>query len=424
MAEIVRDGRSLARSLWLRGLGQWFAGRPELSLDEPVFGESWVEFRFRGPVGQAGLRVEGRKETGGALMRGERLQIVATIAEDSKNLDLLARRILALEDSSLLVDLPQRPGVSGRRLELFIASGCNLSCAFCCESVRIRQRELAPWSFIEERLRRAADEGVGVVQFMGGEASLHPQFPEALALARKLGMRTYTITNLLRWEQASFAEAVAPHLDEVMVSMHAYGNEAGEVVTGRARWWERFQAAVDQAERTLQARVRASTVLSRWSAPELERIGECLLRLRPHAWVMGNAVPFTQTRMDPLAMNLSLSEQRAMRPRLEALSKRCADSNCKLIFFCIPQCILGETLWDQSHDLMLQDQDLSDQASAEETEAHFWSQADYNPGPRPVLLARSRAPICEGCTRKDRCGGYFARYLRENGDSELSAVGP
>lgn len=308
------------------------------------------------------------------------------------------------------------------RLELFIASGCNLHCYFCCESDRIAQRRFMPWAEIDAHLVQAAERGVQVLQFMGGEATLHPAFPRALQRARALGMRTFVITNLLRWEDRAFAEAVAPHLDEVMISQHAHGAADGARVTGRDAWWARFTAASANARATLQARVRASTVLDAGNTPDLERIADSLLAFRPEAWVLGSGVPIVGARVPVVPEGNSLTALKALRPRLEALRGRCAAQGCRLVFFCIPQCVLGPPLWDHAHDLTLLDQDLSEDAPSDAASVNFWARPEYRDGFRPVTLARRRGAPCQACVRRDHCGGHFAEYLDAHGEHELETV--
>lgn len=329
-------------------------------------------------------------------------------------LDAWARRA----GSPPLALTPTR-GTPAARVELFIASGCSLHCYFCCESARIAERRFLPWEEVERRLERAAASGVKVVQWMGGEATLHPRFPDALRRARELGLSTYVITNLLRWEDRAFAEAVAPWLDEVMVSQHAWGATAGARVTGRPGWWDHYRAALRNARETLRARVRASTVLSRHSVDDLERIAEDLLSLRPHAWVVGLGVPIAEARLDVLDESLRLEAVRALGPRLEALAARVEAAGCTLIPFCIPHCLLAPGLRDRAHDLVVDHQDLAEEASLT---VNFWSQADYLDRPRPVTLGRRRPAACAGCARASKCGGYFSAYFERFGDGELSPI--
>ena len=314
------------------------------------------------------------------------------------------------------------PGERVRRVEFLIANGCNIHCSFCCESDRIGEHRFMPWSAIEANLRRFSSLGYDLVQFLGGEATLHPRFIDALSLARELGLSTYVITNLLRWRDPDFALQVGPLLDEVMISLHAWGADAGEQVTGSATWWSAWRSAAEGARRTLSGRIRASTVLTRHSVDDLEQIGEELLRFAPHAWIMGNAVPTAGTRTDPLDDLLPLTELAALRPRLLALSRRCAEAGCRLVFFAFPHCVLGPDLWDDAHDLVIDDQDLSDSAAASPEEVTFWSRSGALPAPTPVVLGRARLPECRGCLRESLCGGHFSAWFSRHGTGGLRPI--
>ncbi len=134
---------------------------------------------------------------------------------------------------------------------------------------------------------------------------------------------------------------------------------------------------------------------------------------------MGSAVPVAGTRGDVVSENLTLTELRAMQPRLLALSRRCAAAGCRLVFFAFPHCVLGPELWNDSHDLVIGDQDLSDAAPAELEDVTFWSRADYLERPRPVTLGRTRPPECHNCNRSSLCGGHYGSYFEEQGTDEL-----
>lgn len=311
------------------------------------------------------------------------------------------------------------PGERARRAELLIANGCNIHCLFCCESHRIAERRFMPWPLLAEALRRIADDGFDLVQFLGGEATLHPRFVDALALAKQLGLSTYVITNLLRWRDPDFGRRAGPLLDEVMVSLHAWGDDAGERVTGSAGWWRSWKQAAAHAEATLRGRVRCSTVLTRHNADDLERIATELLRLRPQAWIMGNAVPTSGTRSDVVDDLLTLPQLVEMRPRFAALSARCAQADCRLVFFAFPHCVLGPGLQDDAHDLVIDDQDLSESAPASPEEVTFWSRSTELTSPTPVLLGRTRPACCAGCGRESVCGGHFDAYFARHGTAGL-----
>lgn len=402
------------RGLWARGGGRWFAAHPSLRPGRPELDLDRAELPVTGPAGTTWLRL--RRLPSGGVAVVERHALPASLRPLAELVDHAVASGLTWAAAG-----PARPPAR-RRLELFISSGCDLHCAFCCESERIAKRAYMPWAEIEAHLDRAVAEGVGLIQFMGGEATLHPRFPDALRAARERGLRTYVITNLLRWSDRAFAEAVAPWLDEVMVSLHAGSEATGRAVTGRDHWWARVEPALLSARDTLRARVHASTVVTRHSAPELERIADMFWPLRPQLWVLGPAVPIVGARRDALDDRPGLAELAAMRPRFEALSAEGRRRGCRLVWFCVPHCVLGPSLWDDGHDDVVDGQDLSDEADGRAEAVNFWARAEYLSRPRPVTLARNRPPACEGCTRRARCGGWFTDALARDGDAGLRAV--
>jgi MoaA/NifB/PqqE/SkfB family radical SAM enzyme len=411
--EIARLITGLARRGPLSGRPGWSVGRPVLGAERvllPILGGAEPFSLVVEPAERAHLPAfSGRNLAAGVLGEGWAPDVV----------DALGRLVLALDREGLAFPVAR----DARRVELFLSSACNLRCSFCMESERISQRSFMPWDTLEARIRGYAASGVELVQFMGGEATVHPRFVDALRLCRDLGLRTYVITNLLAWGDRAFAEATAPLLDEVMVSLHAFGEEAGARVTGQRGWWGRFQRAHTHFRETTGAsRIRASTVLSRRSAPDLDAIADLLLALRPQRWIMGNAVPISGARLDAVDEGLTLTELRALRPALAALHARCANAGCQLVFFCFPHCVLGPELWDSTHDDIVGDQDLSDDAPRATEQVNFWSRADYDVTARPVTLGRTRPPICAGCARRGRCGGHFTDYFERHGTGELRPV--
>jgi pyruvate-formate lyase-activating enzyme len=427
---VAQDSRHLARLIWKRGLRRWQALRPDWRPATPEFHPNGVLFRFEGPPGHISVAVDSLPA---APTSASTLKVRLPHSPDDPVvarevvavIETLARGGLTLPHTRPANDRkPDTGPVEAKRLELFIASGCNLRCYFCCESQRIQKKTLMPWDDVVHHIDRAADSGAGVLQFMGGEATLHPRFPDALRYAKERGMGTFVITNALAWEDRRFAEAVAPWLDEVMVSIHAFGSETGEKVTGRRTWWTRFSQALANLRETHRGEVRCSTVLNRHNAHQLEDIAELVHSLRPSRWIMGTAVPTIGPTVDIIDHNLSLTELGEMRPRFEALSRRFSAANSRLVYFCIPQCVLGPQLWNDSHDFAVDNQDLSDSAASSAAQTHFWSQAEYLSEPRPVTLARRRTERCSGCARESVCGGFFTDYFDRYGDDELQPISP
>ncbi len=427
----AKETREVARRLWRGGLHRFTKHYPDWAFGTPEFEEATVTFVMQGGTGSIRARVESSRVPGKPRARGPNLQVVLLDDAGAPSVaGAFAEAIAAIDRAGHALELPA-PEIEGNAeeksgdpswREIFIADTCNLKCSFCCESVRIGRGSLMSWEKMEATLRRYAEQGVSVVQFMGGEPSIHPNFADGLRLSRELGMRNYAITNLLQWRKRSFAEEVGPLLDELMISMHAHGEESGAKVTGREAWWAQFNEAVPNVRETLQGRVYGATVLSRHNVHDLERIAETFVSLRASKWVMGNSVPIAEAPLTSLEINLSLDEQRAEMDRFRELHKWTAERGCELIFFCMPDCVLVPDLWPASHDRMLHDQDLLGTGTAEpaESEVNFWSRTDFqDEAVRNVSLGRRYDEPCGGCVRRGTCGGYFDEYLTAKGNTEL-----
>jgi MoaA/NifB/PqqE/SkfB family radical SAM enzyme len=312
---------------------------------------------------------------------------------------------------------PKRAGKS-ERLELFLSDHCNIACAFCWESERNARHRFMPWEDVTRHIDAAAARGVELVEWLGGEASAHPRFLEALAYAREKGLRNYLITNLLAFSSERFARDACDYLDEIMVSMHAWGEEGGLRVVQRKGWWPAFQRGLVNLKAHFRGGVRVSTVLTRYNVDDLEKIADALLDLRPRAWVFGNPVPSGDGKSRFSELSLTLDEQRALVPRIQALRARCEAVGAQLMLFCFPHCVVGPDLWDITHDRFMDEMDL-DLDDRWDEDVHVWPRAETITEIQPIRLARVRPPVCAPCERRKVCGGYFVTYLRERGVSEL-----
>jgi MoaA/NifB/PqqE/SkfB family radical SAM enzyme len=413
MARTAKDTHELAADLWRGGLHKVAAHFPTWQVAEPEFGSSDLVFKLERQRRTIRLKV---------APSGASSNLDVAILEDGGAPDVAT----AFARAIVVIDRARRPATNTKPQtswrEIFIADACNLKCTFCCEAVRIGRGKLMPWEQIEQTLRRYAADGVHVVQFMGGEPTIHPRFADALRLSHDLGMRNYAITNLLQWRKESFAAEVSPLLDELMISMHAYGASAGGEVTGLESWWTNFERSVEKARERLTCRIYGATVLSKHNVDDLEKIAEVLVSLRTRKWVMGNSVPIAEAPKSSLEINIGLDEQRLQMDRFRALHRWTNERGCELVFFCMPDCVLAPDLWSFSHDRMLHDQDLLGTGRAvEEKDVVFWSRTDYqDEAVRTVSLGRRYAPKCDECPRKGTCGGYFREYLDANGDRELT----
>jgi MoaA/NifB/PqqE/SkfB family radical SAM enzyme len=85
-------------------------------------------------------------------------------------------------------------------LHYYITNRCNARCVFC-DIWRERPKADAELSDVAANLAQARAAGCKFVDFTGGEPLLHPDLPEFLRLAKKIGFITSVTTNCLLFEE-------------------------------------------------------------------------------------------------------------------------------------------------------------------------------------------------------------------------------
>lgn len=104
------------------------------------------------------------------------------------------------EESSAMTAIVDSPTTQIRSLALEITGQCQNTCASHCYaksgphgSHGTMRRE--DWFAL---LDQAAGLGVAMVQYIGGEPTLHPHLPQLIDHALSLGMRVEVFSNLVR----------------------------------------------------------------------------------------------------------------------------------------------------------------------------------------------------------------------------------
>src|SRR4029453_1754771 len=95
---------------------------------------------------------------------------------------------------------------------------CNLKCLHCYSSSGPEARDQLSLAMVQSVLTDASAEQYNVAGFSGGEPTLYPWLPEALAHAHAVGMRT-TVTSHGMLLSERFLGRVRPHLDLLAISL-------------------------------------------------------------------------------------------------------------------------------------------------------------------------------------------------------------
>jgi len=300
------------------------------------------------------------------------------------------------------------------RLELHIAYTCPERCVFCSEEDRMASYKQfgVSWARAATVLRKHAARGVRAVHFTGGEPTIHPQFVQLLALARKLRMRTSigTIGTMLARED--FAKQALPLLDEALFSLHGPDAATHDPLAGRPGSWETVTTAMRLArELKPDFSLFVNTVVTRHNLEQLPATAALAANLGARLLVVSNTTP----------EGGGLHQYEELAPRLEDLARvlptvPAAAPGVVLRFFGTPMCVLGES-WTLSNDLHWDPRVTAEWASKP---GKVVFEDFYNWAPD---RKRVHVEACDRCSRKGLCTGIFDRYAELWSTEALRPIG-
>lgn len=174
------------------------------------------------------------------------------------------------------------------RAILRLAFDCDNACVFCGQDGLVGAIEHTREQL--EQLRETHDE----ISFVGGEPTLDPRLPQAIADARALGFAAVGVqTNARRLaaEPALFHALVEAGLSDLQLSIHGPTSESHDYHTSRAGSLEACIAVMQLAARA-SVTVVVKTVITRSNFRELVKLPPALKRRGVEAWLLEVVRPY------------------------------------------------------------------------------------------------------------------------------------
>jgi MoaA/NifB/PqqE/SkfB family radical SAM enzyme len=109
-------------------------------------------------------------------------------------------------------------GNAYRVIQLHPTRRCNLQCLHCYSSSGPHSRDQLPLDIVRGVLEDASREGYNLAGFSGGEPTLYPWLPEALASAHEGGLRTTVTSHGMLLSERLLAR-LRDHLDLLAISL-------------------------------------------------------------------------------------------------------------------------------------------------------------------------------------------------------------
>lgn len=222
-----------------------------------------------------------------------------------------------------------------RRVKIVTGLKCNIQCVFCYyrDNLNAPNRDFAE---ILADLDYAYKRGVREIDFSGGEPTIHPELPELIASAKRIGMtRVCIITNGLRLSNPAYlASLQQAGLDEVLFSVHGPSARIHDEITQCPGSFSRLSSALENAAAAGLA-LRVNTVVNRINHDALTDLGRLVLRFAP---VQVNFITINDWCFAKNLVDRYMLSYRDMAPRLQEacdlLAPHVPALNVRYIPFC------------------------------------------------------------------------------------------
>ena len=132
-----------------------------------------------------------------------------------------------------------------------ITSACNLDCPICYTVNKNEDAHMLSKESFQKTLDHITKHGeeVDIINFTGGEPTLHPELPELLRMARRAGIRRLTIsTNGLRLKDEAYVKELAECEARIVLSLDTFDDETDMKLLG-ATTVKRKLAVLDLLEK-------------------------------------------------------------------------------------------------------------------------------------------------------------------------------
>ncbi len=271
---------------------------------------------------------------------------------------------------------------------------CNQNCGFCSNPE-------TPWFHDAAQVRDLVDDfaarGYFGVIFTGGEPTLSPALPDAIAHARDRGLHTRLISNGQKLADRAYLRLLEDAgLQHVHVSVHSHKAALEDFLTGTPgslAWAE--QALSHLAESPV--RVDVNVVINRFNCDQLHETIAWFERRYPHVrhFIFNNLDPsigraHTNTYFTPKLRDLEYA--------LHAAARRLTASGRTFRVEKVPLCYMGgfEHTSTETRKII----------KSEERIVHF---LDEKGTVRQQQWGHKHHAVCRSCTLRGLCAGLFDR---------------
>ena len=180
-------------------------------------------------------------------------------------------------DTRSLDEMIVREAIANRKKHWVRAvTACNSKCLFCLDSDTPRNVYLTA-DDVQADLRRGREElDADKVIISGGEASLHPEFPDFIRYAKSIGYeRVQTVTNGTQFaDKAFYEQCIEAGLGEITYSLHGHTPELHDYLTQTPGAFKKIMKSIIRSVRDRRLITNVDVVINKQNVGVLDKIVE------------------------------------------------------------------------------------------------------------------------------------------------------
>ena len=301
-----------------------------------------------------------------------------------------------------------------KRIDFFIVNKCVNKCVFCSESYRMDGSEMDV-EYIKKVLIEEKLKGAKLVQFTGGEPTLHSLFPQVVRFAKELGYRTFIITNGVMFSSNLFCKKVLPFLDEIMFSIHGPNEIIHDAITRNKGSFKKLIKGIENVKNYCNdTSIKATTCIINNNINNALEIITLIneFNIKDYQWM--TVVPGGRGKENFYQLMPRLN---ILKKKIEEAIRLCEKYGIMIRFSGVPMCILSNH-YILSHDI--HEAMKVDNVEFHSGKVELWREpGKYDSREFRIDMARIKPKKCKECLKNNICGGIYYLYYQKYGDSEL-----
>ena len=306
-----------------------------------------------------------------------------------------------------------KPGGKKLKIVLFTGYACNNNCAFCIDADKRGLPQKTTGELLAEVLR-AAKKGADILEIIGGEATIRPDFSSVVAAAKKLGIKEVACATNGRVfaDPAAARRIIRSGIDSLVFSVHGPDARVHDALTRAPGSFAQLRRGLRNLRELGFKSVNGNTTVVKRNMASLPRIAE---------FYIAHGVPNVEYIFVDPNYGGAKNDFKTLVPRISAaapymraalaIGRRAGMDQWKARY--VPLCHFTGCL-DQISELNEKKLFLTEHWAPDFTNKDAI-------GSR-AAVGRRKTARCRGCALYGDCEGIWTEYLARYGDAELKPV--